>query len=297
MGYKTCPNCGREIQAISEACPDCGAGLGNLPEHAEAYSEYTASHLTPQDREIYEKAFRGDGEAMCAYGRMRYVAPLGLEDAYEWFLCAARAGYGEGFYRAGDMWYYGDVMWEEQKDALKEAKRLYEAGAKLGHAGCMFMLGNMYRTGNGVRKDDARAFKYLNAAAEAGDENAMLLAAECYLKGAHGFPHDPEKAKALYERADAPHFMYRDLRMAYLTGDGLPKDEAKAEEMGEKYLEELLRRYRTVPQTGVTCGYAWQIGQEYFDRGDEETAVEWFRVAMEHGDAMGKIELQRLKKL
>lgn len=297
MGYKKCPNCGREAEAYHSTCPDCGADLGNLPEHAEAYSEYTASHLAPQDREIYEKAFKGDGEAMCAYGQMRYVAPMGAENAYEWFLCAARAGCGEGFYRAGSMWFYGDVMWEEQKDALKQAARLFQTGAKLGHAGCMFMLGKMYRTGHGVRRDDARAFQYLNAAAEAGDSDAMILAAQQYLCGAHGFPHNVGRAKALYERADALHFLYRDLRIAYLQGDVFPQDFAAAEEMGEKYLEELLRRYRTALQTGVTCGYAWQIGQEYLDRGDEVSAAAWFRRAMEQGDPMGKIELQRLKRL
>ncbi len=303
LQYKKCLKCGCATRISEPACVKCGGTefTEMQMEFVCPYNPYIAAHLTEKGREIYERLYRGDPAAMCEYGQLLYGAAEGARDdvdgAYEWYLCAARNGYADGFYWAGSMHCNGDIPWDKDGGDFKEGIYLMKAGAKMGGAKCMYTLGRFYLTGNGVKANGSVAAEYLEGAAAAGNQDAMILLAQCLLEGRSGFAHDPERAKALYIQADAHHLMYRDFRNAYLTGSGLPKDVAKAEELGEKYLEELKRRLETDPHPDATCGYAWLIGQEYLDRDDEETAVEWFRKAMERGDVMGKISLLSLKRL
>lgn len=306
MGLKRCLRCGAENDDAAAVCPKCGGSvfIGFEAGRLSPYSEHTASRLTPKGRTIYENAYAGDPAAMCEYGQMLRVGGEGLgmwgedaEEAYDWFLCAATCGCADGFYRAGCMHWYHELLWREDEGNLKEAVYLFQAGAKMGSARCMCMLGEAYLKGQGVKQDGARAAEYLEDAIAAGDKDAMILAAPRYLHGSEGFEHDPEKAASLYRRAGAEERMYVEFRNAYETGDGLPKDEAKAAEMGEAYLKELMRLYETVPEKDQPCCYAWQIGEEYNVRGDIETAVLWYRKAMESGDPIGRLSLQHLKRL
>ncbi len=298
---KKCLHCGTVAEDAAAVCPKCsGTEFTETREYVRPYSPSLAASLTPKGREIYERLYGGDLQAMCEYGLMLYAAKEGawedLKEAYEWYLCAARNGYADGFYWAGSMHCNGDIMWEEDCGNFKDGVYLLKAGAKRGSVRCMSALGQYYLMGYGVNANDTLAHRYLCDAAAAGDEQSMRLAARCYLEGSHGFEHDPEKAKELYIKADALSYMYSDLRNAYLADNGLSWNAAEAEEVWGKYLQEILRLYITDPQKDVTCSYAWLIGREYLERDDEETAAEWFKKAMESGDISGKIELQHLKK-
>ncbi len=283
-------------------CSECGGQQFSdmVAEYLPLYSEAQAAHLTPKGRKIYERAYAGDAEAMCEYGQLLRAGEEGadgdLSYAYEWFMCAARCGCAEGYYLAGMMQNNAEIIWSSLGGTPAEAAPLFAAGAKMGHARCMYMLGWYYLIGRGVKKNDFLAAKYLGDAVAAGDKEAMRAAAKCHLEGSHGFEHSPEKAEALYRKAGDIAGMYAAFRHAYLFGEGLPKDPAMAAKMGDKYLEELLRLYRTSKQKGVACSHAWSLGQEYLQRGDTETAVKWFRQAAADGDPMGTIELTKLHR-
>ena len=89
MGLKRCLRCRWEGDDGAAVCPRCGgsAFLGIDAPYLSTYSAHTSSRLTPRGREIYENAYKGDPDAMCAYGQMLRVGGEGLgmweEDAVE----------------------------------------------------------------------------------------------------------------------------------------------------------------------------------------------------------------------
>jgi TPR repeat protein len=64
----------------------------------------------------------------------------------------------------------------------------------------MYKLGSLYVKGEGVAQDDAKALKWFQKAADAGDTDAMVRAAFLYECG-NGVAKDPGKAHELYQKA------------------------------------------------------------------------------------------------
>lgn len=81
--------------------------------------------------------------------------------------CGGKSGKGENDFRAG-MEAYG-------ADRYEEAVRCFEKAAAAGHAEAMFKLALCYGKGNGVEKDEEKAFRYLDRSAEAGNAKAKFL--------------------------------------------------------------------------------------------------------------------------
>lgn len=301
---KKCLKCGLMVDGFVEgACPACGNARFSTGEYPipVPYRTTVASRLTPKGKKTYVDACKGIAKAMYDYGDMLRSgcegSAAGAQEAYAWFLAAGAAGYPDGYYRAGLMQNNRELTWTSLGGTPEEAAPILKLGAEKGSVPCMSLLGKYYLTGRGVRPNDILAHRYLSDAAARGDAEAMLCMAQCHLEGSHGFEHDAEKAKALYRKSGMLYRMYADFRNAYAMGKGLPKDPAKAAEMGEKYLGELMRLYCTAPQEIKTYGYACMIGDECLSRGQTETAVVWYREAMKGGDVMGRVKLQNLGRL
>lgn len=288
---------------VEGACPACGSARFSTGEYPipVPYRTTAASRLTPKGKKIYIDACKGVAKSMYDYGDMlctgREGAATDAREAYAWFLAAGAAGYPDGYYRAGLMQNNRELTWTSLGGTPEEAAPILKLGAEKGSVPCMALLGEYYLTGRGVRANDVLAHRYLSDAAAQGDKGSMLRMAQCHLEGSHGFEHDAEKAKALYRKSGMLYRMYADFRKAYAMGKGLPQDPAKAREMGEKYLAELKRLSRADPQRNVSYGYATLIGDEYLSRGDVDSAAVWYRTAMEGGDVMGRIQLQKIKRL
>ena len=137
---KKCLKCGYAADISAAVCGNCGGhGFSEEADYiAPPYSKYTAARLTPKGREIYERAYDGDADAMCGYGQLLRTAEEGVDGdliyAYEWFMRAARNGCAEGFYWAAVMQDYEEILGSEENGGPKEAVRLYKAGARLGNA-------------------------------------------------------------------------------------------------------------------------------------------------------------------
>ena len=109
--------------------------------------------------------------------------------------------------------------------ALREWRPLAEAG----DAVAQFNLGQMYREGKGVPKDDAEAVKWYRLAAEQGVAKAQLNLGNMYNNG-HGVPKDDAEAVKWYRlaaaqgSANAQYF----LGLMYDNGNGVPEDNVQA---------------------------------------------------------------------
>jgi len=101
--------------------------------------------------------------------------------------------------------------------------------AEQGDVNAQFNLGNMYRVGQGVPRDEQQAVAWYRKAAEQGDADAQTNLGNMYRVG-QGVPRDEQQAAVWYRKAaeqgDAIAQNY--LGGMYEFGLGLPKDEQSA---------------------------------------------------------------------
>ena len=95
---------------------------------------------------------------------------------------------------------------------LTKAAEWLEKAANQGHKEAMFNLGLLYRSGEGVKQDDARSAQLFRAAADFGHAQAQFELGQCYEKGC-GVKQSEAEAIQWYRRAG---------------GNGLKKAEAAA---------------------------------------------------------------------
>tara|TARA_R110000868_G_scaffold359173_1_gene621027 strand:- start:3887 stop:4489 length:603 start_codon:yes stop_codon:yes gene_type:complete len=105
--------------------------------------------------------------------------------------------------------------------ALQEWKPMAEQG----NANAQFMLGFMYRDGQGVPQDDAEAVKWYQLAAELGVAGAQRNLGDMYRLG-QGVPQDYAKAKKWYQLAAEQGVAdaQANLGVMYSFGEGVPRD-------------------------------------------------------------------------
>ena len=60
---------------------------------------------------------------------------------------------------------------------------MYRQAAEQGNASAQHNLGVMYSNGQGVRRNDAEAFRWFRKAAEQGDADAQNILGDMYLRG------------------------------------------------------------------------------------------------------------------
>jgi TPR repeat protein len=117
--------------------------------------------------------------------------------------------------------------------ALAEAARSYRESAQLGFAPAVTRLGYLYKTGAGVARDPAEAFRLMTAAAES-DTEAKFQLALLYVEGV-GTPADAATARTWLARAGHAGHQEAQLLLGLLVQQGVGgrrNDVAAAEWMG-----------------------------------------------------------------
>jgi TPR repeat protein len=109
---------------------------------------------------------------------MRYLATTILLLG---FAARAFAGPDEDYKEASAASFRGDYP---------TALRLFRSAADLGHAGAQFSLGEAYRHGFGVEKNDAEALKWYRLAADQGDAWGQHSVGLMYATGSAAVPQD-----------------------------------------------------------------------------------------------------------
>ena len=109
--------------------------------------------------------------------------------------------------------------------ALKELRPLAEQGVPI----AQFQLGNMYRLGKGIPKDDAKAVKWWRKAAGRGFADAQYNLGIAYEYG-HGVPVNDAEAVKWYRKAAEQGFAkaQANLGAMYYFGEGVSMNSVKA---------------------------------------------------------------------
>jgi hypothetical protein len=125
------------------------------------------------------------------------------------------------------LWQKGSAFYE-RKD-WQDALTAYSWAAKLGHPRAMAVLGNMYREGEGVKKNPGEAVKWYTEAATRGNRAAQFSLGDMYEEG-EGVPKNLAKAAQLYEasaRQGMPEAQFA-LGLSYEFGQGVPRNRRTA---------------------------------------------------------------------
>lgn len=150
------------------------------------------------------------------------------EKALTYYKRAAKRHNADALYRLGEIYMMDSSTWEEGVAAYTEAYELgkVDAASPLAHA---------YMEGQGIEKDNKKAFTYAQEAAVNGDAVSCMLVAHCYEHGI-GTVRDEVKAFEYYQRSateDNPRGIFC-LSYCYFNGIGVTKDEQRGQELLEE---------------------------------------------------------------
>ena len=187
---------------------------------------------SPEGRDWIEVAAEGgDGRAAARLARFLRDGEFGTAPdkaaSAKWLQRAADAGDAQSLVDLGEAFRAGAGVRRNQKKAAEYFRRAAEAGNGDGLAWYAICL----LEGNGVRRDVPRAIDMLSRAASAGNANAKFMLGACLFGGYGGT--EPDKAAAMVHFksavADQPAAGVF-LGVGYLNGLGVAKNEKKAVE-------------------------------------------------------------------
>ena len=121
--------------------------------------------------ELRAKAVGGDAKAQNNLGNMYYNGegvPEDHKEAVKWYRKAAEQGHAIAQNNLGVMYGNGEGVQEDHKEAVK----WYRKAAEQGHAIAQYNLGAMYYNGEGVLEHLVTAYAWWNIAAANGHEDA-----------------------------------------------------------------------------------------------------------------------------
>jgi hypothetical protein len=142
-------------------------------------------------------------KATAARARQLYDAAVekrrsGLPGALDLLRQSAIAGEPLAMLQLGEDYRDGQDVTKDEK----EAARWFRMAALSGNTSGMVFLGAMYSMGEGVEKNDQEAAKWFEKAANAGNSAGMYNLAGMYERG-QGVPYSLDKARELYRKAAA----------------------------------------------------------------------------------------------
>lgn len=177
--------------------------------------------------------------------------------------------------RQAAQYYYGsDGISRNYNRALE----LYEAAAKLGDIEANYIAGGMYYTGKGTTKNDPKAYRYLEYAAQNGKRTpgSDRALAEFYLQG-YVVPQNFDKAISWYKKAAHGGDPAAQLELGYLyyTGQGTAQDYQQAV---KHFRDAAMNNY---PMAQYNLAIMWYTGVGT-DQSDLVKSYAWFSIAATH---------------
>lgn len=205
---------------------------------------------------------------------------------------------------------------EKENLTISEVFDKYLRLAKQGHAVAQCMLGLCYSRGDGVTKDNKKAYDWYKKAAEQGYAIAQHLLGVCYYFGL-GVSKDSEKAIEWYTRAAKQEYAKAQYDLANCMG--ALKDYNAAAQWYDKAAQQGLAEaqfklgvcyynglgvtqnyekayywYKKAAEQGdirsqINCGYCFEVGCGI--NKDLEKAIEWYEKAANQGSAKAQFNL------
>lgn len=170
------------------------------------------------------------------------------------------------------------------RDAAYEAKdvfALYLKAADLGETRAMANVGWAYLEGKGVAKDEKKAVAYFQKSADLGDEAGISGLGYCYANG-YGTVKNVKKAIEIWKRAE--HYEDCQYHLGNIYYYEL-KQYSEAKKYCLAYLATLERKNIVGDNKNGFMNANFCLGYIYSQERFYETALEYYRVAANYGDA------------
>ncbi len=167
--------------------------------------------------------------------------------AFEHLLPLAEEGNSDAQYLVGSLYRFGEGASQDDREAVK----WFRLAAEQGHTEAQTFLGVMYAEGRGVAKSSSEALKWLERAADWGEVKAQVLLGEIYSNGI-GVPANKNLAMKWYR---------------YAAEQGDPK--------AQTYL-------------------GWQYEHGYAVTKNDQLAAKWYRLAAEQGYGLARSRLEAM---
>jgi len=197
-----------------------------------------------------------------------YGMRMDRTEAVKWYRKAADQGYAEAQYWLAQAYETGEGV--KQGKNLAEAMKWYQKAADQGYAPAQFKIASAYETGNGKKKDLAEAVNWYRKAAVQGHAEAQkkLKTTELLLNAQNG------SAEAQYQ-----------LAQAYETGDGVPKDLAKAIDWYKKAADQ------GHAEAQFRLAQAYETGEGVKQGKNLAEAMKWYQKAADQGYAPAQFRI------
>ena len=303
-----CPACGYDRTCDYEQHPTAFAVTAATPTHTlrrqwqakqgSALADLIAEwYDAPQDTAAAERCFRrladgGDPAAQywlgiaCAQGR---GAKKDAAQALGWLRKAAQQGYARAQQKLDapetptpDQLF---ALYQQESDQAKRMEYLKKA-AELGYAPAQAELGDRYRQGQGVEKNNARAADWYRKAAQQGDAHAQASMAR-YCSYGQGVKKDEAEAAQWFlrlARQDSPKAWYW-LGECYCFGWGVEQNIIRAAECFHKAAQ------CYAPARHRQEELEAQLFQRYQQESDQTKRMEYLKKAAELGHTPAQAEL------
>ncbi len=265
--------------------------LQKEPEKAERYIGLAENNLRDNDDGMLRF---GIAEAKKAFGKAEDAKKL-LQHNIDFNTCATESKLALDNLNAGRPILEGSedalplVSGSQDASSVKGERgsvEILQKKAEQGDAEAQWQLGDCFRLGTGIEKDDKQAVKWYRKAAEQSNAEGQWNIGCCYLYGVGVVTDEKQAVEWLRKAAEQNNAegQYH-LGCCYSYGAGVEKDDKQA-----------VSWYRKAAEQNNAAGQ-WNIGDCYqYGWGiekDEKQAAEWFRKAAEQNNAEGQYRLGR----
>ncbi|MBW7573152.1 MobP3 family relaxase [Caproiciproducens faecalis] len=308
--------------------------------------------------DCFDKAINGDVKAKYQLAK-KYFYGKGVERDYEqaqmWYGLAAAAGHSFAKYELGKMYLYGigieknqelgteyclDAYWDFRASVEKsygfdvgssvddgtaeqaefsgredaaflmytlgrmeyvgegiprdngKAYQWFRLSADGGHIHSNYRLGKIYYAGEGIQQDYAMAESYYRTAANGKDKYAYYALGKMFDTGI-GAEQNYKTAAEWYTKASMEDVSYADYRLAqmYNNGQGVEKDDELAGALFKKALNEFIEQDKQQPDVDTEFRVANMFLKGLGVEKTVRDAVDWFRKCAEKGNPFAAYQL------
>lgn len=215
--------------------------------------------------------------------------PEDREKAIEWYSRAAEKGDDIAQNNLGSL-----LLESEESKEKFAAGRWFMSSALQGNANAQYNLANMYRKGEGIKRNMAEAARWYLLAALQGNMYAQNAMAYMYKEGL-GVEQNKEKAIEWYRRAAEQGLQVSQFHLARLYEEAGKQSGLSREQRSSYFSSAAIWYYHAAKAGDPEAAYYLS---DFYTRGrgvpqDLETAVQWLQRAVEEDYIPAKIELAR----
>ncbi|MBR2372428.1 MAG: SEL1-like repeat protein [Clostridia bacterium] len=283
-----CEECGAKIEANAPFCEECGAKIDGAPAQNDDPWANFADNKQPEcivAEKVVEKV-----------AKVEKQAPVQQNDTLQKGLDLFDANDFDGALKCLLSTKQAKIDHEVQFKIGKCYHRLqdypnsckwYEIAIDSGSIKAAVNLGNIYKAGKGVTKDEQYAAELYTKAANGGSRVAQCNLAICYENG-YGVKQDIKQAIKWYKLsaeqgyADAQYV----LGWSYVTGNGVSAN-----------LSDGIYWYQQAAQQNH-CHSQYELGWHYENgkgvKKDKAQAIKYYKLAAQNGSAKAKERLEKI---